>query len=136
MPLCVYVEFLCLSVYQPVCLSRPLSICIRLSVCLSVCMSVCLSVCLSLSLSLPLSLSQVFCWDSKSFTFLINLSWWKPIILNYAPFFRNHYMYPPMSKSRAVLLIFECPGICQVDILVSMISLLLAQLCITELLLG
>ena len=38
---------------------------------------------------------QVFCWDSKSVSFLINLSWWKPIImvhvLNYALFIPNQY---------------------------------------------
>ena len=48
MPLCVSVEFLCLSVYQSVCLSKSLYV--------YDCQSVCIS--LSLSLSLPLSLSQ------------------------------------------------------------------------------
>ena len=51
-PLCVFVEFLCLSVYQSVCLSK--SICI----CLSVCMSLFLP---SLSPSLSLSLSLSIC---------------------------------------------------------------------------
>ena len=51
-----------------------------------------------------------------------------------------HALHPPVSKSRAnVLLIFQCPGICptpsQVDILVSDV-LLFAKLCITEFLLG
>ena len=53
-----------------------------------------------------------------------------------------HALHPPMSKSRAnVLLIFQCPGIClttsQVDILVSEDSLAFCPtICITEFLLG
>ena len=123
--------------------------CISLYVCLSVCLStlyphvfVCMSVCLSLSLNICGVVSadqgsraryqafQVFCWDSKSVPFPINLSWWKSVImvLNYAVIIRNHYLPPPhtspMSKSGPdVFLIFQCSGTCptpaQGDILVS-----------------
>ena len=52
-----------------------------------------------------------------------------------------HALHPPLSKSRAnVLLIIQCPGICltpsQVDILVSDDSLAFCPICITEFLLG
>ena len=117
------------------------------SVCLSVCLSkylhvfVCMSVCLSLSLNIcgvvPADQDsrarsrafQVFCWDSKSVPFPINLSWWKSVImvLNYALFIRNHYPTPytsPLSRSGPdVFPIFQCSGTCptpaQRDILVS-----------------
>ena len=121
---------------------------LHFSVCLSICLSkylhifVCMSVCLSLSLNIcgvvPADQGsraryrafQVFCCDSKSVPFPINLSWWKSVImvLNYALFISNHYPHPltppPMSKSGPdVFLIFKCSGICptpaQRDILVS-----------------
>ena len=68
MPLCVSVEFLCLSVYQSVCLSKSLFTCICLQVCLSFCLSVCLSLseALSLSLSLSLSICGVVLADQES----------------------------------------------------------------------
>ena len=82
MPLCVSVEFLCLSV----CLSKSLY-----NVCLSACLSSPSLYPLSLSLSLSLSICgvdladqgsraryraiQVFSWDSKSVPFPSNLSW-------------------------------------------------------------
>ena len=52
-----------------------------------------------------------------------------------------HALHPPMSKSRAdVLLIFQCPGKCltlyEWTYLCLMIPLLFAQLCITEFYLG
>ena len=86
MPLCLSVEFFCLSVYQFVCLSKSLYT--------PACLHVSLSPPLSLSppsLSLSLSISvvgladqgsrarywaiQVFSWDSKSVPFPISLSW-------------------------------------------------------------
>ena len=91
-PLCVSVEFLCLSV----CLSISLSVYLSLSIC--ICLSVCMSLFLpSLSLSPSLSMCgvdladqgsrarywviQFFSWDSKSVPFPTNLSWLMPIIL-------------------------------------------------------
>ena len=93
MPLCVSVEFLCLSVYQSVCLSK--SLYMYMPVCLHVSLSL-----LSLPLSPALSLSQhmwcrpsrpgipssipgnyFFSWDSKSVPFPTNLSCLMPIIL-------------------------------------------------------
>ena len=92
MPLCVSVEFLCLSICMSVCLSISLSFYLSLSIC--ICLSVCMSLFLPpLSLSLSLSLSicgvdlsdqgsraryraiQVFSRDSKSVPFPINSSW-------------------------------------------------------------
>ena len=121
--------------------------CISLYVCLSVCLSIYmyLSVCLSVSPSLSTYVVwsqqtrvheldtghlKVFCWDSKSVPFPINLSWWKSVImvLNYALFIRSYYYLPPhtspMRKSGPdVFLIFQCSGTCptsaQGDILVS-----------------
>ena len=91
-PLCVSVEFLSLSVYQSVCLSKYMYLYMYMPVCLHVALS---------PLSLPLSLSlsvcgvdladqgsraryrviQFFSWDSKSVPFPTNLSWLMPIIL-------------------------------------------------------
>ena len=97
MPLCVSVEFLCLSACLSVCVSKYLYM--YMPVCLHVSLSPPLSPSLRLSLSLSLSLStcgvyltdqgsraryraiQVFSWDSKSVPFPINLSWWEPIVL-------------------------------------------------------
>ena len=89
--MCVSVEFLCLSVYQSVCLSK------SLYMYMPVCLHVSLSPPLSLSLSLSLSICgvdladqgsraryrviQFFSWDSKSVPFPTNLSWLMPIIL-------------------------------------------------------
>ena len=90
LPLCVSVEFLCLSVYQSVCLSK--SLYMYMPICLHVSLSP-----LSLPLSPFLSLSicgvdladqgsraryrviQFFSWDSKSVPFPTNLSWLMPI---------------------------------------------------------
>ena len=89
--------------------------CISLSVCLYVCLSKSLHAFVFLSLYLSFSHShsiwcspsrpgsraryrafQVFCWDSKSVPFPINLSWWKPIImvLSYALFI--NYPHPSL----------------------------------------
>ena len=88
MPLRVSVEFLCLSDYQSVCLSK--SLYMYMPVCLHVSLSP-LSPAPSLSLSLSLSICgvdladqgsraryrviQFFSWDSKSVPFPTNLSW-------------------------------------------------------------
>ena len=86
LPLCVSMHF---SVSLSICLSKYLHV--------FVCMYVCLYLPLPLSLSLSLSLNicgvvpadqsswaryqafQVFCWDSKSVPFPINLSRWKSL---------------------------------------------------------
>ena len=92
-PLCVSVEFVCLSI--------SLSVYLNLYMYLPACLSVCMSVCLSLSICGVVLADQgsrarhrafkVFCWDSKSVLFPFYLSWRKPIIFNYASIIRNHY---------------------------------------------
>ena len=109
MPLCVSVEFLCLSVCLSISLSVYLSLSLYRPICLSVCMSLFLPLSLPLSLSLPsLSLSmcgvdladkgsraryraiKVFSWDSKSVLFPINLTYFFFSLMG-EELSKNHY---------------------------------------------
>ena len=78
MPLCVSIEFLCLSAYQSVCLSKSLymPVCLHVSLSLSLSLSIC-----GVDLADPGSQAryraiQAFNWDSKSVPFPINFSWY------------------------------------------------------------
>ena len=135
MPLCVSVELLCLSVIY-------LSLSLHVSACLSVCMSLSpsLSICgLVLADQGSQARYQTF-QDSNSVRFLTNLSWWKPIIVNYASFIRTHY--PLLWVKVGLTSCWFSSALVSVSLhhkwtyMCRMIPLLLAQLYITGFLLG
>ena len=100
MSLCVSIAFLCMSLDLSVCLYVCMSKSLHVFVCMFVCPSLSLNICgvvpADQGSRARYRAFQVFCWDSKSVLFTMNLSWWKPVImvLNYVLFIRNHYPPP------------------------------------------
>ena len=98
MSLCVSIAFLCMSVYMSVCPSLSLNI-------------ICGVVRAYQGSRARYWAFQVFCRNSKSVPFPINLA--VIMVLNYALFIRNHYPPSPMSKSGPdFFLSFQCSGTC------------------------